>query len=479
MKKSLMKKFALLMSVLMILTSMAVCASAEEATINPADWSYWDGLSVDVTPFEGKDPKVDYNPEAGHTPIVIETAAQLAGLSKVVNESGQGGGAKGAYRNWPIYITKNIDLYSYKFTPIGWGYNTAAFGGFLEGRLNGEEGKAVTIKNLWISEGAKVYTPSGLNGSKPGECEAVNNAFIPTLRKGGVMNLTFENAKVGHPNALGDCGIVVGYFSKEGSVFSGVTVKNSTLITGYATGNSGGVIGQFKNENIELLKNVRAENLTMVTRISEDGEYAAERNVGGIVGTWDAKKPLTFENCYFSGKVVALDTMATIEADMYAGGFIGNTMAGQTLTFKNCEYAGDLAYAGEDREASVSAFVGYHAGGASAVTLEGCRANGTPDALIGSDASVIVNLTDCTAANDILVVKGGSAHTVTGALTVDAPVEDPTEPPVEEPTEPAEDPTEPVVDPTEPPVDEPVEEVGFFQAIINAIIAFFKNLFGL
>ena len=90
--KSLMKKFALLMSVLMVLTSLAVCVSAEEATFNPADWSYWDGLSVDVSPFEGKDPKVDYNPEAGHTPIIIETAAQLAGLSKVVNESGQGGG---------------------------------------------------------------------------------------------------------------------------------------------------------------------------------------------------------------------------------------------------------------------------------------------------------------------------------------------------------------------------------------------------
>lgn len=439
MKNSMIKKFALLLVVVMVMTSMAIAVSADEAS----DWSYWDGITVDVTPFEGKDPAVDYDPEKGHTPIVIETAAQLAGLAKVVNASGQGGGQKGAYRSWPIYITKNIDLDGYKFTPIGWGYNTAAFGGFLEGRLNGQEGVPVTIKNLWISEGSPVYTPGGLDGSKPGEKETVNNAFIPTLRNGGVMNLTFENAKVGHPNATGDCGIVVGYFSKNGSVFSGVTVKNSTLITGYGTGKSGGVIGQLKNEKIDLLKDVRAENLTLVTRITEDGEYAAERNVGGIVGTWDCKMPLTFENCYYSGKVVALDTWETIEADMYAGGFIGTTQAGQDLTFKNCEYAGALAYAGENREAAISAFVGYHAGGESTVTIENCVVNGTCEALVGSDAAVKLNITNVTATSEIVAIKGGNGHTVTGEITFNIPEPEPqpTEPQETKPAEPK--PTEP------------------------------------
>ena len=475
MKKSLMKKFALLMSVLMILTSMAVCVSAEEATINPADWSYWDGLSVDVSPFEGKDPKVDYNPEAGHTPIVIETAAQLAGLSKVVNESGQGGGQKGAYRNWPIYITKNIDLDTYQFTPIGWGYNTAAFGGCMEGRLNGEEGKAVTIKNLWISEGAKVYTPKGLEqiaaGAAKGESEAVNNAFIPTMRSGFLKNLNFENAKVGHPNCAGDVAIVVGYASKSTTEISGVTVKNSTVIAGFSA-NVGGVVANLKNENLSALTDVRAENVNIVVRVDEENGYGVEANIGGVVGKWNAAAPLTLENCYYSGKILQLDTWTTIEADMYAGGFIGYYEGSKDLTLKKCEYAGDLVYAGEDREASVSAFVGLYKPSGK-IVIEDCRVNGTPDALIGTEDAVDVTITNSTAANDIAAVKGGAGHTVTGALTIDAPVEDPTEPPVDEPTEP------PVDEPTEPPVDEPVEEVGFFQAIINAIIAFFNNLFGL
>jgi hypothetical protein len=94
---------------------------------------------------------------------------------------------------------------------------------------------------------------------------------------------------------------------------------------GYAIAKSGPNL-RGEEENIDLLKDVRAENLTMVTRITEDGEYAAERNVGGIVGTWDCKMPLTLENCYYSGKVVALDTWEIIEADMYAGGFIGFTV---------------------------------------------------------------------------------------------------------------------------------------------------------
>ena len=459
MKKSLIKKFALLMSVLMILTSMAVCASAEEATINPADWSYWDGLSVDVSPFEGKDPKVDYNPEAGHTPIVIETAAQLAGLSKVVNESGQGGGQKGAYRNWPIYITKNIDLDTYQFTPIGWGYNTAAFGGCMEGRLNGEEGKAITIKNLWISQSAKVYTPKGLEqiaaGASKGESEAVNNAFIPTMRSGSLKNLTFENAKVGHPNSAGDVAVVVGYASKNTTEISGVTVKNSTVIAGFSA-NVGGVVANLKNEKLSALTNVRAENVNIVVRVDEENGYGVEANIGGIVGKWNAAAPLTIENCYYSGKILQLDTWTTIEADMYAGGFIGYFEGSKDLTLKNCEYAGELAYAGEDREASVSAFVGYQPSGN--VVIEGCRINGTPDALIGTDGTVNVTITNSTAANDIAAVKGGAGHTVTGALTIDAPVEDPTEP--TQPTEP---------EPTEP-------EPSFFQNIINAIKAFIKSI---
>lgn len=461
MKKSLMKKFALLMSVLMILTSMAVCVSAEEATINPADWSYWDGLSVDVTPFEGKDPKVDYNPEAGHTPIVIETAAQLAGLSKVVNESGQHGGLKGAYRNWPIYITKNIDLDTYQFTPIGWGYNTAAFGGCMEGRLNGEEGKAITIKNLFVMQGSKVPVP----GQKA--TEAVNNAFIPTMRGGSLKNLTFENAKVGHPNSTGDVAVVVGYASKNTTEISGITVKNSTVIAGFSA-NVGGVIANLKNEKLSALTDVRAENVNIVVRVDEENDYGVEANIGGIVGKWNAAAPLTLENCYYSGKTLQLDTWTTIEADMYAGGFIGYYEGSKDLTFKKCEYAGDLAYAGEAREASISAFVGLYKPSGK-VVIEDCRVNGTPDALIGTEDAVDVTITNSTAANDIAAVKGGAGHTVTGALTIDAPVDEPTEPPVDEPTD-------PVVDPTEPPVDEPVEEVGFFQSIINAIVAFFKSI---
>lgn len=468
--KSLMKKFAFLMSVLMVLTSMAVCVSAEEATINTADWSYWDGVSVDVTPFEGKDPTVDYDPEKGHTTIVIETAAQLAGLAKTVNESGQTGGKNGAYRFWPIYITKNIDLRGYKFTPIGLGYNTAAFGACLEGRLNGEEGKAITIKNLYIEEGSKVPVPG------QSATEAINNAFIPTMRAGSLKNLTFDCAKVGHPNSLGDNAIVVGYASKLMTEISGITVKNSTVITGSGTASAGGVIAKLKNADASFttLKDIHAENLNFVTRVSEDGLYSVERKVGGIVGLWEGANPLTFENCSYSGKIMALDTWTTIEADMYAGGFLGDTKGVKALTFKNCTYSGELAYAGADREAPISAFVGRHEGGN--VTIEDCRVNGTVDALIGTDGKMVVTITNTTSANELAAVKGGTGNEVTGAVVVDEPVvEDPTEPPV------VEDPTEPPVveDPTEPSVDEPVEEVGFFQAIINAIIAFFKGLFGL
>ena len=429
-KNSLVKKLALLMSAIMILTSLAVAASAAD---DPAAFDVWDGLTYDMTPFEGIIPNASYDASV-NSPIIIDSAAKLAGLSKFVNDAKVRGSA-GALPGWPIYITKNIDLAGHPFKSIGCDYSIAMFSGLLEGRLNGEEGKAPTIMNLSIID-------SSTN----------NIGFVGTLRGGALKNLTFENAKVGHPDTKFGVAIAVGYPCKNVEV-SGITVKNSTVIGGSSLQVSGvgAIIGVMKADNEITLKDLRAENVNFVC---EDYHI---NPIGGIIGIVQSKQPVHFENCYYSGKILQLDSWGVIETDLPMGGIVGTTSnegLAPTITMKNCHYDGQLAYAGEERVAAVGAFVGRLASGGS-LTLEDCQytgANadalvGATDALEGASESLTISITNTTSVADIPVLNGSTeGHTITGEVTYNISEPEPTEPqPTEpQPSKPAEPkPTEP------------------------------------
>ncbi len=321
MKKQTLKLLAIAMSVFMILSALAIPAFAaddEPAPFVPtpvetdATYDEWDG-TFDTTPFDGiTDKSLDRSNE---DPIIIDTAAKLAGLAKATNDaalSNIGAGKTGAFPNQKFYITKNIDLKCLDFPVIGESYKGAQFSGIIEGRLNDTEGAAITIANLSIP---KAYA----NSNEP-HC-----GFIGTLRGGGVKNLTFLNASVGNAQNNGGVSIVAGYVSKTIQCFEGITIIDSTLTTG--TNDSGFLMACCKTDHSLMMKDCAVINSTVITN-------SAKRQ-GALVGHYQGNGTTTydygFENCYISG------SLTNTQAERVTG-FVATFSGNAKLIFRNCHY---------------------------------------------------------------------------------------------------------------------------------------------
>ena len=382
--------FSIMLAVMLVLSLVVVPTAvfAEEESDPYAGFDKWDGETFDTTPFAGITADNGGEDVTGG-PVIIDTAAKLAGLAKAVNDAGVKGNY-GAYKNLPIYITVNVDLGGFEFPSIGKSYSTAMFSGLLEGRLNGEAGKAVTIANFSITE----KTPN-------------NIGFVGSLRGGAVKNLTFDGALVGNPENAGGVGIAVGYISKIGEV-SGITVKDSILVAATAAGVScGGVIGTIKNDVDIALKDIVATNLIIA---GEDSKAW----VGGLVGLLQARNTTvySFENCYYSGLISGMASGATVGGMVGAlrdgsvpvnmtdcqfngwtmetpvsGAFIGGVAAGATINLTNCLHTGEVVANSAGQEAMVA-----NVAGTTTLTAVNCYSV-AEDTLVGAGVDVFTKRT--------------------------------------------------------------------------------------
>ena len=394
-----LKALALAMTVCMMLTALTIPTFAADDLVNNYEgFDEWDGSTFDTTPFDGitaDNGGADCTLPDGQTAIIIDTAAKLAGLAKVVNDAAVGNKAYGAYKNIPIYITKNINLNGHSFPSIGKDYTVAMFSGLLEGRLDGVEGKAVTIAN------ACVNTPS-----------KNNSGFIGNVRGGAVKNITLVDAEVGNKTNGGAQGILVGYASKEVEL-SGLTVINSTLVGSTAGGtiSHGGVIGTIKSSNELELKDIKAINVTFAC------PHTMSSMIGGVIGFLQSEsgKQNTYnlENCYFSGTFV--NSSSNFDAtylypSVYVGGIVASVQGASNVSMKNCQFNGEIiADAASAHTAPFAAFVGdIYAGGS--LKFENCLNSGK-----------ITNFTDALGENVVPMIgaAGGTlAVTVTNSYSV-------------------------------------------------------------
>lgn len=493
---SLMRRFSLLMVVIMILASISVAVFAEDTAADPyANYSKWDGETFDVSPFEGMTAN---NGNAGYTcdPIIIDSAAKLAGLAKVVNDA-KVNGAYGAFWHLPIYITVNIDLGSHDFPLIGYAPDNktnAMFGGFLEGRLGGVEGAPVTIANL-----------------KATETVSVNNAgFICSLRGGSVKNLTFVNAIVGNEKNRYGQGIVIGYASKDCGEISGITVIDSTLIcssVAYNDGHMGSIIGKIsKNATGSdfVMKDLHAQNVTISWR-GDLAQPAKKNYIGGVFGCLQSQGELiVVDGCSaVNVKLVNPDNEAGVsnaDNNKWIGGIVGcvDTAGGAVvnISLQNCHYDSSLAFA--DKAQNVGAMFGFISHNYNQFVFKNCLITGQLPAGSGLIDELVngtnfITIENCYATSEVKAVRlNGDAYTaapnvisgeagqylegfdyenvwmVSGGVNIlrtsPTGLVSEVDPMPETPADP------------ETPVEEPVEEVGFFQSIIIAIIAFFKRI---
>ncbi len=277
-----------------------VVKSVDLVSIDTSNTDEWDG-TADTSWFDPSDLKTSYT---------LDTAEKVAGLAKIVSESGQA--------NYPycinntlinFYITKNLDLKGQEWLPIGETYNKR-FGGNIIGKLGGVEGAAVTIKNMTITRAADENT--GFIGSIDGVSKETGAQ---------VKNLYFENASV-ITEADTSMGIVCGY-ARSGGVFENIKVYKSTLkSTGGTAGLSyiGGIVGYSKYGNAITLRDCSFDGNLVVT--------GGSGFVGGIIG--EATTGAIVSGCYVGGQIVTSSSCAIV------GGLVANVTGGN-LMLANCQ----------------------------------------------------------------------------------------------------------------------------------------------
>lgn len=233
--------------------------------------SQWDGVSVE-------DPVL--NETTGD--YEVNTAAQLAGLAKMVDEGN-------TFSGKTVLLNTDVNLDNHNWTPIG-PSTQKAFVGTFDGQGHG-------IYNLKVT-----YAKYG-------------RGFFANLVSGAVVkNVTFDRATIGDRASGNIYGVVSGY--AYGNVtFENVNVSNST-VHGY--GKVGGILGMAADPGgTTTFKNCTVDR----TRIQ--GTY----NVGGIMGL--AQNTTVLENCYVTNPMFVLDDSAADYVKVTAAD--GYTVSGQTM----------------------------------------------------------------------------------------------------------------------------------------------------
>ena len=341
----------------------------------------WDGTTADTAWYE--------NADAEATSFEIDTAAELAGLAKLVNDKTDNFNGK------TVYITANLDLGGKEWTPIG-NTNAIPFYGMLEGKLGGVEGAAVTIKGMSIKAPA-----------------SANMGLIGTQSAGGAKNMIMiESEIVTDKNTAGS---FVGYAKTSALVYE--NLKSDTPITSSAGQYIGGIVAYVNVGGATITNCVYTGNIVAT------GASAAD--IGGITGKFNSDG--TIENCEVTGTITA--SGATSER---IGGITGDTQFTGTK-IKNCKVSATLTSAGKQYLAGIIGTIR-----ATSTLIEGCEftgvlnANGTSMIMIGGIAGNINGpgsvIKDCVVLGSINLGangdgNGGQAGGILGKYTSDAKLE--------------------------------------------------------
>lgn len=204
--------------------------------------------------------------DASKNEYSISTAAELAGLSELVNEQGV------TFRGKTVTLTKSVDLGNHLWTPVG---QTSAgqFGGTFDGNNK-------TISNLYIDTTAKdsgTYA-TGLFGwlntatvkntkvdgavIKGNQYVGVIAGYMESISTCTISNCSVNDAKVTaihkNNNNCGDkVGVIVGYAGNAGSVVVNCSATKCTVAAGRDAGQIAGAA------RTEVVTGCTATNVTV------------------------------------------------------------------------------------------------------------------------------------------------------------------------------------------------------------------------
>lgn len=253
--------------------------------------------------------------DENETEFHLQTAEQLAGMAKLVNDK------TANFKDKTVYLDNDLDLSGHEWISIGDGANTAwgSFQGIFDGQSH-------VVYNLYSHEGLK-------SENKDNKNNLYRNGLFGAIYNATVQNLGIENADIVIPmndTSTYGKGILVDWMTNS-------TIKNC-YTTGSITGGSyiekyiGGLAG-FLNGNNSISQCYSTAAITG----NYDGEYYAEQegglepmdcwdSLGGIVGA-SYTGQVTISDCWFGGEIVVNSIQAPV------GGITG---FGQGVSIVNC-----------------------------------------------------------------------------------------------------------------------------------------------
>ena len=294
MKKKLLSLLLALCLVMALVPMTAFAAGTTDSWDGTADTSWYD---------------------ENETEFHLQTAEQLAGMAKLINDD------TAYFKDKTVYLDNDLDLSGHEWISIGDGANTdvGSFQGVFDGQSH-------VVYNLYSHEGLK-------SENKDNNNNLYRNGLFGSIYNATVKNLGIENADIVIPMKDGSTygkGILVDWMTHS-------TIKNC-YTTGSITGGSyiekyiGGLAG-FLNGNNSISQCYSTAAITG----NYDGEYYAEQegglepmdcwdSLGGIVGA-SYTGQVTISDCWFGGEIVVNSIQAPV------GGIIGY---GKGVSMVNC-----------------------------------------------------------------------------------------------------------------------------------------------
>ena len=294
MKKKLLSLLLALCLVMALVPMTAFAAGTTDSWDGTADTSWYD---------------------ENETEFHLQTAEQLAGMAKLINDD------TAYFKDKTVYLDNDLDLGGHEWISIGDGANTdvGSFQGVFDGQSH-------VVYNLYSHEGLK-------SENKDNNNNLYRNGLFGSIYNATVKNLGIENADIVIPMKDGSTygkGILVDWMTHS-------TIKNC-YTTGSITGGSyiekyiGGLAGFLNGDN-----SISQCYSTAAITGNYDGEYYAEQegglepmdcwdSLGGIVGA-SYTGQVTISDCWFGGEIVVNSIQAPV------GGIIG---FGQGVSMVNC-----------------------------------------------------------------------------------------------------------------------------------------------
>ena len=246
----------------------------------------WDGTDVDISWYVGHESDTEFS---------ISTAAQLAGLAKLVNDGNNFSGKT-------IKLAKDIDLNNHVWTPIG------TQGNPFKGEFDGSQHSVVGLKLVnSIDENGMIGLFGSISGGTvsnltvSGEVSDDKGYAYDGGIAGNAVNATIRNC-VSSVKIIDTMGSYIGGIA--GNISGNTTIKNCSY-TGEMSGVdytcAGGIVGQ-----IEGSGKVQNSYAVGTLAVPADGSNTF---AGGIVGDGG-----TAQNCYYLCKVNGEDKSIYVDA---------------------------------------------------------------------------------------------------------------------------------------------------------------------